>query len=238
MVYKEAGQPEAAEDAYRKSLAISVPLGDVAGQARTLVGLGNLYLTALERPERAAAFYQQAADKYLEIGDATREGVVRTVLSETLRKLHRLDEARQEIHRAIECRPQSDHAIEPWKSWAILADIETDAGNPAVAAQAKRKAIDCYLAYRRDGGQNHDGPGRLAFDVTQSLRSGNAPEAAALLQRLADNPECPAWLLPFIRALQAIVGGSRDRGLADAPDLDYMMAAEILLLIESLETPR
>ena len=42
MVYQEAGQPEAAEDAYRKSLAIKVRLGDVAGQASTLESTGNL----------------------------------------------------------------------------------------------------------------------------------------------------------------------------------------------------
>jgi hypothetical protein len=44
-------------------------------------------------------------------------------------------------------------------------------------------------------------------------------------------------LLPVVRALQAIVGGSRDRALAEAPDLHYMMAAEILFLIETLEHP-
>ena len=44
MAYQEAGQPEAAEDAYRKSLAIEVRLGDVAGQASTLMQLGNLYV--------------------------------------------------------------------------------------------------------------------------------------------------------------------------------------------------
>ena len=75
-----------------------------------------------------------------------------------LRKLRRLDEARQEIRRAIECKAQFGHAAEPWTSWAILADIETDAGNPAAAAEAKGKAIACYLAYRRDGGENHDAP--------------------------------------------------------------------------------
>jgi hypothetical protein len=40
----------------------------------------------------------------------------------------------------------------------------------------------------------------------------------------------------LIPALQAIVAGSRDRTLADAADLDYTMAAEILFLIETLET--
>ncbi|MEI2772745.1 MAG: hypothetical protein V9G98_19080 [Candidatus Competibacter sp.] len=78
------------------------------------------------------------------------------ISAKTLRKLRRLDEARQEIRRAIECKAPFGHAAEPWKTWAILADIETDAGNPAAAAEAKAKAIACYLAYRRDGGENHD----------------------------------------------------------------------------------
>jgi hypothetical protein len=42
MVYEQAKQPEAAEDAYRKSLEIEVRLGNVAGQARTLTQLFSL----------------------------------------------------------------------------------------------------------------------------------------------------------------------------------------------------
>ena len=42
----------------------------------------------------------------------------------------------------------------------------------------------------------------------------------------------------FIRALQAIVAGRRDRTLAAAPDLHPTMAAEILFLIETLEKSR
>jgi hypothetical protein len=52
--------------------------------------------------------------------------------------------------------------------------------------------------------------------------------------KLAAEPGA-AWLLPFIHALQAITAGSRDRSLADAPELDYSMAAEILFLIETLD---
>jgi tetratricopeptide (TPR) repeat protein len=234
MVYQDAGQPEAAEDAYLKSLAIKVRLGDVAAQASTLAQLGNLYDHLLNRPEEAAAFYQQAADKYVEIRDTANEGRTRNNLADTLRKLRRLDEARQEICRAIKCKEQFGHAAEPWKSWAILAAIETDDGNPAAAAEAKRKAIACYLAYRRDGGENHSGAGRLCFDVTQSLLAGDPAAAASLLQQQAPRFEA-AGFGGFIRALQAIVAGSRDRTLADAPDLDYGMAAEILFLIETLE---
>lgn len=236
-VHQEAGQPEAAEEAFRKSLAIKVRLGNVAGQAGTLVQLGNLYDDALDRPEEAAAFYRQAADEYVEIRDVANEGRTRNNLANTLHKLRRLDEARQEILRAIECKKGLGHAGSVWNAWHILAEIETDAGNPGAAAEAKRKSIACYLAYRRDGGENHHPDGRIALTVTQVLRAGNAPEAASLLQQLADDPK-RSRLLPFVRALQAIVAGSRDRTLADAPELDHTMAAEVLFLIETLESPR
>jgi tetratricopeptide (TPR) repeat protein len=232
-VYQEAGQPQAAEDAYRQSLAINVRLGDVAGQASTLNQLGNLYGYLLDRPEDAAGFYRQAVAKSVENRDLAKEGLRRSNLAITLLQLRRLDEARQEILRAIDCDAQFGHASEPWASWSILAEIETNTGNAAAAAEAKGKAIACYLAYRRDGGENHNPAGRISLAVTQALRDGDPAQAANLLQQLAADPES-AELLPFIGALQAVVAGSRDPALADQPGLDYSMAAEILLLIESL----
>jgi tetratricopeptide (TPR) repeat protein len=234
MILQEMSRSEAAEDAYRESLAISVQLGDAAGQASTLVQLGNLYNAVLGRPEEATAFYRQAADKYVESRDAAKEGVVRSNLAMTLRKLGRLNEARQEIRRAIECDAQFGHASSPWASWGILADIETDAGDRPAAAAAREQATACFLAYRRAGGENHSPAGRLALAVSQALRAGDPAAAATLLRQLAAHPDA-AWLLPFIRALQAISAGSRDRGLAAAPDMHYELAAEILFLIETLE---
>lgn len=233
ILYQRAGQPEAAEDAYRKSLAIEVRLGNVAGQADTLLQLGMLY-DALGRTEEAVTFLRQAVDKYMEVKDVQREGRNRSNLAILLHKLRRLDEARQEIRRATECDAQFGHASEPWKTWAILANIETDAGNPPAVAEAKRKAIACYLAYRRDGGENHNPAGRVSLAVTHPFLVGDTAAAASLLEEMAINPDS-AWLLPFIQALQAIVTGSRDRRLADAADLDYTMAAEILFLLETLE---
>ncbi len=234
MVYQAVGQPEEAEDAYRESLKISMRHDDTSGQASTLAQLGMLYDDALGRTKESVAFLQQAIDKYVEIDDVAGEGRNRNNLAIRLHKLRRFDEARREIGRAIDCVAPFGHASEPWKTWSILADIETDVGNPAAAAEARAKAIACYLAYRRDGGENHDGPGRIAFAVTQILGAGNPAEAANLLQQLAAHPDA-ARSLPFIRALQAIVAGSRDRTLADAPELDFGMATEILFLIETLE---
>ena len=148
--------------------------------------------------------------------------------------LRPLDEARQEVRRSIKLGESLGHAAEPWNTWAILADIETDAGNATAAVEAKRKAVERYLAYRRDGGENHTGPGRLVFDMTERFRAGGPAAATSFLQQLAGDSKL-AGLRPFIQALQTIVAGSRDRALADAPDLDYSMAAEILFLIETLE---
>ena len=237
MVYQKVGQAEAAEDAYRQSLAISVRLGDVAGQASTLNQLGRLYDEALGRFEEAAVFLRQAAEKYVDLGDMAGEGRQRNNLASTLLKLRRLNEARQEIRRAIKCDAQFGHASQPWTAWAILAAIETDAGNPAAAAEAKRKAIACYLAYRRGGGENHSDSGRLCFALTQKLLAGDSAGAASLLHDNAATYNTASWRAA-IRALQAIVSGRRDRTLADAPDLHYTMAAEILFLIETLEKHR
>jgi tetratricopeptide (TPR) repeat protein len=233
-VYQGAEQPEAAEDAYRKSLAIEVRLGNIAGQAATLVNLGVLY-SAQGRIEEAASFDRQAAEKYFEIRDAANEGVARSNLASRLGKLRRFDEAREEIRRAIECKAQSGHASETWRTWATLAIIETDAGNPAAAADAKRKAVEDYLAYRRDGGENHYVDGRICLAATQALLTGGPGAAESLLHQIAGDPDLHPLLLPFIQALEAIVVGSRDQTLANAADLDVTMAAEILFLIETLE---
>jgi tetratricopeptide (TPR) repeat protein len=234
-IYLNAGEPEPAEEAFRKSLAIEVRLGNIAGQATTLMELGNLYITALARTEESVPFYQQAADKYAEIIDAANEGKARSGLAIAFRTLDRLDEARQQIQRSIKCAESSGHEIEPWKFWYIMFDIETAAGNPAAAADAKRKAIASYLAYRRDGGENHGIEGRISLAITESLLAGDATIATSLLQQLATDPDLPNNVSIYINALQAIAAGSRDRTLADDPDLYCEMTGEILLLIECLE---
>ncbi|WP_295884787.1 tetratricopeptide repeat protein [uncultured Thiohalocapsa sp.] len=235
LAYEGAGQPQAAEAAYRQSLQIEVQLGNVAGQAGTLGQLGTLYDDALDRPEDAAGFYRQAADKSIEVGDVAMEGVARSNLAETLRRLGRLDEARREVERAIACKAPFGHAAEPWKSFGILAAIETDAGNPPAAQQARGKARAAYLAYRRDGGENHALDGRLALAVAEHLLAGDPAAAAALLAELEAEPDLPDSLRPFLAALQAIAAGSRDPALAEDPALHYISAAEVLLLIEALE---
>jgi Flp pilus assembly protein TadD len=85
-------------------------LRDDAGQAGTLNQLGVLHKRILNRPEEAASFFRRAAEKST---DPAREGMIRNNFADTLRRLNRFDEARQEILRAIECKAQFGHASEP-----------------------------------------------------------------------------------------------------------------------------
>jgi tetratricopeptide (TPR) repeat protein len=234
VVHQEAGQPEAAEEAYNQSLAIEVQLGNHAGQATTLGQMGTLYADVLQRPEEAVAFYQRAAEIHGAIGNTLREGCQWNNLADTFRKLLRLDAARQAIHRAIGCGAPFGLAASPWTSLAILADIETAAGNSAAAADARHQALGAFLAYRRAGGENQTGSGRLALAVRQELASGEPAEFAPTLQHLTGDPASVKHH-PFLTALQAITAGSRDRSLAEDPGLHYAQAAEVLLLIEVLE---
>lgn len=100
--------------------------------------------------------------------------------------------------------------------------------------EAKQTAVDCYLTYRRDGGEIKYKVGCISLDVTHVLKARGLEGATSLLRQLAADPEADR-LLSFIQALQAVFTGSRDRALAEAPDLDITMAAEILFLIETLE---
>jgi tetratricopeptide (TPR) repeat protein len=236
MVHQDAGQPEAAEESYNQSLAIEVRLGNQAGQARTLVQLGNLYSDVLQGPEEAVACYQRAAEIYCQLGDVASEGKALSGLAMTFLKLQRFDESRVCIKRGIQSTKSSGHEVEPWKFWYILANIETSAGNSAAAADARHQALNAYLAYRRDGGENQSGAGRLALAVRQALTSEDPAEATSLLQQLVGDPDF-ANQLPFLTALQAITAGSRDLSLAEDPGLSYDQAAEVLLLIEALQGP-
>jgi tetratricopeptide (TPR) repeat protein len=232
--YLRAGNPDKAEQAYNQSLHISVRNNNHRMQQMVLNNLGVLYERILNRYEDAANFYKQSANILRALGDIGNEGAPLNNLAETLRKLKRLDEARQAIRRAIDCKAALGHEAEPWTSWAILAKIETSAGSSAAADDARHQALGAFLAYRRDGGENQSRSGRLALSVRQALASGDPAEVASSLQQLAAEP---AWAehLPFITALHAITAGSRDRSLAEDPALDYDDAAEVLLLIEALE---
>jgi len=233
MVHTDAGQYDQAERAYRQSLAIEVRLKNRAGEAGTLNELGTLY-DAIGRLEEAVTFYRQAADIYVELQDQRYEGVIRSNIADTLIKLGRYDEARRELERAIACKEPFGHAAEPWKTWALLHNLEREAGDPQAAAQARQQAVQTYLAYRRAGGESRMPGAQLCALVAQAIQQRDTTEAEQRLAQLLEAAETPAYLKPLIPKLQAILQDSRDPALATDPNLDYAAAAELLLLLEAL----
>ena len=141
------------------------------------------------------------------------------------------------MERAIACLQPFGHAAEPWKAFGILSEIEQDAGRPEAAFEARRRVIEAYLAYRRDGGENLSGDEtvKLCEELLGAVEEGRLAEFGAALDRLDGRSEKPAYLVPCgLKALRAILVGNRDPALADDPALDYDDAAEILLLLERL----
>ncbi|MCK4766501.1 MAG: tetratricopeptide repeat protein [Candidatus Aminicenantes bacterium] len=230
-VHEEAGNYEAAEQAYRQSLAINVRQNNPPGEADTLNQLGLLY-DKMERLEEAVTFLRQAADIYVEANNMADEGLARNNIAIRLIKLQRYDEARREILRAIECRKPYGHAATPWKTWEVLCNLEKAEGNSAAAEEARKQAVQLYLSYRRDGGENQSGSGRLCAAFRQALQENKTDEMEALLKELLNDPETHPSLKPLIPKLQAILKGSRDPALADDPALHYTDAVEIALLVE------
>jgi tetratricopeptide (TPR) repeat protein len=233
MTYKEARQYAAAEQAYQESFKIEVQVRNRGGEAATLLELGNLHVSML-RPEEAVRLFGLAAEIFHELSDPASEGSARNNAALTLVGLGRYTEARPELAQAIECSQRSGHAAEPWKTLAILHKLESAQGHAEAAAVARSRAASAYLAYRRDGGQNLSGAGRIFELVSSAISEGKQAEAAEGLDGILAGPDCPDYLKALIPALKRVLAGARDLTLADDSKLDYDDAAELRLLLERL----
>jgi tetratricopeptide (TPR) repeat protein len=235
MAHQQAGDYEAAEAAYRRSLEIKTQNNDRAGQGSSLTQLGNLYADKLNRPEEAIIFYRQAADIAVEMGDLAKEGKRRNNIANTLGRLKRYDEARVEIMRAIECKRNLGHAGTVWNAFNILREIEEADGNHAAAHTAWAQARDAYLAYRRQGGYASQGQGgRLIEQIIRDIQEGEQEKPVEFLAQAPQAENTPDWLKVFAPKILDILKGSRDKALGDDPALNYADAAEVLFLIERL----
>ncbi len=232
-VYREQLQFEQAESAYRQSLSIKTQQGNRAGEASSLGELANLY-NGWNHPEQAVDYYQRAAALYSQLGDKMGESRQRNNLADTLIKLKHLQQARPELLRAIECKESFGHAAEPWTTWAILYDLEQADGNPQAAAQARQQAIQAYIDYRRDGGENHSGAGRLALAVLQAIQQSETAEIEQVIEQLLEQDD---WQedRTYLHLLQVILAGERDLALAEDNEMYYEMVAELKILLEQLQ---
>jgi hypothetical protein len=141
-------------------------------------------------------------------------------------------EAKKEILKALKCKESLGLSNQPWKSWNILADIETAAGDGKAGEVAKAKARDSFLAYRRVGEEVHRGPSKLVCDVGKFLRQGKNREVHTFLQVFVTHEE--PKIRSLVRVMKAIVNGDRSKSVITQPDLHYESQVELLLLFEAL----
>jgi tetratricopeptide (TPR) repeat protein len=231
MVYTRMQDYTQAEQACRESLSLKNAQGNQADIAGTLNQLGNIY-SDWGKLEQAVDFYRQAADSYAQLDDKLYEGVTRSNIANSLIPLQCYDEARCEVQQAIACKTDLGHAAESWKTWNILAELEQAIDNPAAAHAAKQQAIHSYLAYRHDGGQNLSGSPvpHYCLGTLRAIQDNNTAVAAQELSSLPDQGD----FTPVIAKLIAVLHGARNVGLADDAELDFISAAELLLLLEQL----
>jgi tetratricopeptide (TPR) repeat protein len=227
-VHQKAGQYEAAESAYQDSLKIKVQMSDGPAEAMTLGQLGTLY-AQMGRREDAVRLFRQAAELFAQVSDFKNEGTTHGNIANELVKLNRYDEARVELLRGIQCNEPFGHMAEPWKTFGILSDLERATGNEPEARKARGQAVQAYLAYRRDGGAS-----QTPLGVIFALAAHDTESAKGQLAALRPEANLPDFANASIAGLEAVLAGSRDPALANNPELHYMDAAELLLLMEKL----
>jgi len=232
-LYLGIGRFDESEEALREALKILVQQKNPTGEAMTLTQLGSLY-DLMNRLTEATTAYQQATNSFARLQDRLSEGKSRISLAQILIREQKYDQARVEINRGIECIKPFGHTAEPWKAWDTIQDLEQATGNANAAAQARQKAIECYLAYRRDGGVSQNPRFQLYALVAQAIIEQNTSEAEQLLDQLSAT-WTETWAKALVAKLQAILRGDRDPALAADPDLYYMDAVELQLLLEALK---
>ena len=77
---------------------------------------------------------------------------------------------------------------------------------------------------------------RLFAMVLQGSQQNETREIHELLQRLNESPESPAFVKALVGKLVAVLAGDRNADLAADNELEYLDAAELLLLLEHLKS--
>jgi tetratricopeptide (TPR) repeat protein len=231
MAQKELHEFDQAEEAYKRSLAIEVRRRNRRGEAQTLFQFGNLYWEQRLGKE-AADFYGQASDTFAALHDLRLEAAARTSLAQVLGEQHQYDPARVALRRAIECQDQLGHGARIWETWDSMRLLEQAAGNTQGAAEAREHAITTYLAFRRAGGESQTRRAALYARVAQATTAEEAAAAESWLAELSSSVTHPQ-AKAAVRQLRAVLSGERERALADDPELGYLDAAELRLLLES-----
>jgi tetratricopeptide (TPR) repeat protein len=234
MLHRVNEDYDSAATALTSALKLLTSQKNTVGVLSTLVELGSLSEQSESLPA-AVNYYLQAIKFAEESGDQYRQAAAVNRLADVYRKQGEIKLALEALELAGSLGQQFGHAAEPWKTWSILSKLHTDNNNPEGAEKARQQAIETYVSYRVDGGQNNEGDGQLCAMVLQAIQTDNDFDIRKLLAQLADNE---AWKAEdhqgLIQILTQFLDGKRGLSLLDNAALNYRHVAELVLLQDRL----
>jgi tetratricopeptide (TPR) repeat protein len=218
----DTGDPAAAMESYRRALAITQKLADdnptVIDYQRTLAeGLLVIgwHLAQAGQNDEAIAYYSREEAIRRKLADATSASVdsnwlanCQTNTADLLRKAGRRDEARAACERAIALREplvKNHPQVTLYRgglaeTYLRAGQVRFDAGDPAGAASAWRRAISLY-----DGLKSPDGEQtifRACCHAGLSALAGRPDSGVSAAEGLAESDRAMTWLRRAVAAGQ------------------------------------
>ena len=225
---------DSAKSALESALALLQAQGNAPGVISSLLELGSLSETQENFPE-AVDYYRQALKAAEDSGDQYRQVAAGNRLADAQRQAGNIAEALTVLEQAGNLGQQFGHDAEPWKTWKILSDLEAASDNPDGSQVARQRAIEAYVAFRVEGGQNNEGDGQLCAMVLQGIQTQETARVGEMLAKLGAND---AWQSTENKALLSVLNdfleGKREIPLIENAELNYRHAAELMILQDRL----
>jgi len=146
MVAETAKAWDEAERCYRESLRLEEQMNHPQGVAETANQLA-IVAEGAGRLDDAERWYLRAIELDEQLGNPKDVAIDYSNLAGLYLDQGRLDEAESYARRALEIKQQLDLSSEPWKTYAILAQIAEARGQVAAAARWRCKEQESYAAY-------------------------------------------------------------------------------------------
>ncbi|MEK8020239.1 MAG: tetratricopeptide repeat protein, partial [Candidatus Parabeggiatoa sp.] len=228
IVYQEAKQWNAAEQAYREAARIRESQGNLAGAAQTWNNLAVVTEDA-DKPEEAEAWYRKIL-KHREFLPDKGAGVFHNLAS--LLETHypnRLPEARKLAGEALAIRQKLDTAVaEIWKTYFILAEIAEKQNDTTKASEYRRQSRETYKEFQGARYQLQQIEPVIAMIVAAINNAEAIQQLEPVLEMLAEQggPN-------LVATIRLILDGERDEEVLCEP-LVYDTAAIINAILRRL----
>lgn len=232
MAFRLLKQYDKAETYFRKALPLLNKFKKYEDEAGTLCELGTLYMY-WGNVKQSVVFFRRSIDAYEKIRKPMLEGFTRDNLAILLINNGGYSQARVELNKAIVCKNGFGSVGKPWVTWGLLSRLDRFEGNISEAYAMRQRALDAFLLFRREGGENNSTIGQLALSVSYAVKQGDTVEVEQMIGQLLRQDDWQKGKR-FLQTLLAIILGGRSLTLAEDEELFYEDAVELILLLESL----